>query len=229
MDTSISASADECEADRSTCASPRPDSHPAMSREEQDADEAPADAEPDEPEPSRAGVALDLAALDSVHAELDADWLASRTHAALGLLGCERGELSVVIVDDETMRAAHQEHLGIDTTTDVLTFNLADAALPANAIDAEIYICADEAARQARERRHSLERELLLYIIHGVLHCLGYDDLEESQYERMHRREDEILRLLGVGATFDPDAQAHLGRAAHPRRARTDQAEDSTT
>jgi probable rRNA maturation factor len=234
MDTSHPASADESEADREPAAPPSADaSHAARSTpvDADEAEQAATDADADEPEPAGWGVRLDLAVLDSIRerSTIEEAWLEEKTRAALGLLGCERGELSVVIVDDETMRTAHNEHLGIDSTTDVLTFNLGEGETPTDTIDAEIYICVDEAARQVRQRRHSLPRELLLYIIHGALHCLGYDDTEAEQYERMHRREDEILSELGVGATFETDRNVARRDDRHRPRARADNTEDSTT
>ena len=73
-------------------------------------------------------------------------------------------------------------------------------------IQAEIAVCVDEARRRAAELNHSVERELLLYCIHGVLHCAGFDDQTESGFAAMHAEEDRILNLVGVGATFHADA-----------------------
>jgi probable rRNA maturation factor len=60
----------------------------------------------------------------------------------------------------------------------------------------------DEARRQAAGRALPVERELLLYCVHGVLHCLGYDDHDDAEYVRMHAEEDRILEAIGVGRTF---------------------------
>ncbi len=115
-------------------------------------------------------------------------------------------ELRVRLVADAEMREAHLAHLGHDTTTDVLTFNY--GAAPANApdasgsLDADILVCVDEARRQAQARGLEPEREALLYIVHGLLHCLGHDDRDEASAALMHRKEDEVLRAIGVGSTF---------------------------
>ena len=66
-------------------------------------------------------------------------------------------------------------------------------------------LCLDEAARRAIEFGHGVERELLLYAVHGVLHCLGHDDHEEEQRARMHREEDRLLAAVGVGAVYRPE------------------------
>jgi len=112
------------------------------------------------------------------------------------------GELRVEIVSDERMSQMHKAYKDTPGTTDVLTFDLApdnDALL-----DADILICADEAARQADQRAHDVVSELMLYIIHAVLHCTGYDDTHDNRLgiTDMHNREDEILASLGLGAVF---------------------------
>ncbi len=56
--------------------------------------------------------------------------------------------------------------------------------------------------RQARQRGHSVERELLLYAVHGLLHCAGFDDHGTAAFDRMHAEEDRILRAIGIGPIF---------------------------
>lgn len=129
-------------------------------------------------------------------------WIADRAAAAIGYLGAA-GEVRVRVVNDSEMSAAHKEFLEIDGTTDVITFDMSEPGPGGSAVlDADLLICLDEASRQAGARGHDAERELLLYVVHGVLHCLGYDDHDEEQYAAMHAREDEVLRAIGVGATF---------------------------
>jgi len=108
------------------------------------------------------------------------------------------------VVGDEEMAAAHARHSGVPGTTDVLTFDLRED--PDGPLDADVMVCADEAERQAAARGHAVEREVLLYAVHAVLHCLGEDDRDEASAARMHAREDEVLRAIGVGATFSVGA-----------------------
>ena len=56
--------------------------------------------------------------------------------------------------------------------------------------------------QQAATRNHSPVRELLLYALHGMLHCLGHDDHDEAAYARMHAAEDAVLTAIGVGPLF---------------------------
>jgi len=112
------------------------------------------------------------------------------------------GEARVLLVDDARMARVHEERSGIAGTTDVLTFDLApdDGTL----LDADVYVCVDEATRQAHEFGHPVEREVLLYTLHAMLHGIGHDDTDDTSYAEMHRVEDEVLTAIGVGATFDP-------------------------
>jgi len=109
--------------------------------------------------------------------------------------------VSVQLVDDGAMTTLHREHCNIDSTTDVLTFDatLSDAA----PIEVDIAVCVDEAGRQATARGHAIEHEVLLYALHGIMHCLGYDDHDEADFAAMHAEEDRLLRLIGIGPVFD--------------------------
>lgn len=119
------------------------------------------------------------------------------------------GSVRVRVVDDAEMKLAHARYCGLDSTTDVLTFDLAQGADdPARKVlDTDLIVCVDEARRQASGRDHDHVHELLLYIVHGVLHCLGYDDRDRAAYERMHACEDALLRRAGVGALFGADLE----------------------
>lgn len=113
------------------------------------------------------------------------------------------GEVRVRIVQDAEMAEAHVRYSGIEGTTDVLTFDLSEgASARGGALDVDILVCADEARRQALEHGHGPVREMLLYVLHGVLHCLGHDDHSDDGFEKMHAEEDRILTAIGVGATF---------------------------
>ena len=130
-------------------------------------------------------------------------WLRGRALAALGEMG-NAGSVRVRIVDDAEMSVAHERYAGVSGTTDILTFDLSEPCddFSSKVLDIDLIICVDRARRQGEDRGHGTERELLLYIVHGVLHCLGYDDHDESGYRAMHEREDEILSAIGVGRTF---------------------------
>ncbi|MFM9959412.1 MAG: rRNA maturation RNase YbeY [Phycisphaerales bacterium] len=140
----------------------------------------------------------------------DLIWLQHHLTAALDRLGT-RGEVRVASVGDAEMTAAHARTLGIHESTDVLTFDLAepgpDSQNHAAALDTDIMVCVDEARRHAPEP-DALRRELLLYALHGVLHCLGHDDHDQADFDRMHALEDQVLTAIGVGPVFAPSQAA---------------------
>lgn len=114
-----------------------------------------------------------------------------------------RGVVAIAIADDRMMSKLHVEYTGVRGTTDVLTFDLRDnPADPRALLEADIIICLNEATRQAKTRGHTVEHELLLYIVHGMLHLVGHDDHDPDAAAVMHRREDEILAKIGIGPIY---------------------------
>ncbi|MCC7146813.1 MAG: rRNA maturation RNase YbeY [Phycisphaeraceae bacterium] len=125
-------------------------------------------------------------------------WLKESLAKILRAAALPEASVSLVIVDDRMMSDLHQRFLQDDSTTDVLTFDLRDDA--AQPIDVELVLCLDEAARQAAVRQVPVQLELLLYAVHGLLHCCGHDDHDPAAAAAMHRREDELL----IAAGFPP-------------------------
>lgn len=161
-------------------------------------EDGPTAAEP--PSPGAANLSIDIVDDGGLTDSRVRRFLAEGALRALAPLGCA-GEVRVRVVGDPDMAAAHQRWAGVPGTTDVLTFDLREGE--AGPLDVDLLVCADEAARQARARALPVERELLLYVVHGVLHCLGHDDHDEAAAERMHEEEDRLLAAAGIGATFD--------------------------
>jgi probable rRNA maturation factor len=141
-------------------------------------------------------------------------WLQSHTLAALNhLLVPQASTVRIAVVADAEMTATHARCMGINETTDVLTFDLRDTPDTTSPLDTDVMLCLDEAKRRVTERSpslpsadpaHELRRELLLYALHGILHCLNHDDHTDDDYTRMHTAEDEILKAIGVGPVFNP-------------------------
>ncbi|MFG0258008.1 MAG: rRNA maturation RNase YbeY [Phycisphaerales bacterium JB043] len=131
------------------------------------------------------------------------DWIRSRFHRCVEVV-CDSSrtphDIRVAIVDDARMRELHEQYKRDGSTTDVLTFDLRSD--PGEALDVDLVVCLDEARRQAADRGHDMTHELLLYSLHGLLHCVGYDDRDEEAARAMHRREDELLREVGVGSVY---------------------------
>ena len=132
-------------------------------------------------------------------------WVAGKLREVLVMLGVLSCEWTITIVGDEEMADLHQRTLGQASTTDVLTFDMRDeqgAAREGAAVERDTVLCAAEAGRRAGELGHGVREELLLYAVHSLLHVQGYDDVTPSKARRMHRREDELLGALGVGAVY---------------------------
>ena len=143
------------------------------------------------------GVSLEGASRRLTDADLR--WLEDRCARAAAFLGASGGEVRVRGVGDAEMAEAHERHCGVAGTTDVITFDLAaGGAATGGALDVDLLVCLDEAERQASARGHGVREEVLLYMIHGVLHCLGFDDHDEEEAAAMHARQDEALAAVGV-------------------------------
>jgi len=130
---------------------------------------------------------------------LDVGWIQSQILAAIGFIRSPIERVEVRIVVDAEMAALHDRFCGLPTTTDVLTFPQSEPGQP---VTVDIAVCIDEASRRAAEFGHPLERELLLYVLHGLLHCVGFDDRSEAEHAAMHAEEDRILTAIGIGPVF---------------------------
>lgn len=117
------------------------------------------------------------------------------------LLKAPLAEMSVALVGDRRMAALHEQFMGIPGPTDVLTFEI-EHDRRARVTAGEVVVCVPHAVREARRRRVAARDEVLLYALHGMLHLCGYDDRTDRDFAKMHRREDQILKQLGVGAVF---------------------------
>lgn len=99
-----------------------------------------------------------------------------------------RGEVTVILVDDEELLQMNREHLEHDYYTDVITFPLEDDPL-----EGEIYISVDRAREQAIEYGVGLYEEVERLAIHGALHLAGYDDADDASRTVMRGLEDRYL------------------------------------
>jgi probable rRNA maturation factor len=112
-----------------------------------------------------------------------------------------RAVVSIGIVDDAEMRRLNRQFLHRRGNTDCLSFDLSDEAGQPRVLD--LIVNGELAIREAARRGHAGEAELALYVTHGLLHQLGFDDATAEQASRMHRTEDEILQDLGYGLVYN--------------------------
>ena len=129
------------------------------------------------------GVALDLERLSDVATRAVPLCLAEvcREDAALPGLRC----VEVNLVSDGQIAAVHGEFLDDPTATDVITFD-----------HGEILVSAETAAARAPEYGHGVDREVALYVIHGLLHLAGFGDKTEEEFQRMRGLQEKILRAV---------------------------------
>ena len=125
-----------------------------------------------------------------------------------------RGDVSVVIADDETVRELNRRHRGLDESTDVLSFSFihqgeyyGDGEAPISLSETEVFamppgqppglgeviVSYPQAVRQAEESPHTLDQELASLLAHGVLHLLGYDHAEPEDGAVMRSKETAVL------------------------------------
>lgn len=99
------------------------------------------------------------------------------------------GQLNVVFVSDQYIRALNKAYRDKDQPTDVLSFNYEDEG----GILGEVYISVETAKRQAKEHKLRLEDELIKLIVHGILHVHGFNHEEDEDYREMHAVERAAL------------------------------------
>jgi probable rRNA maturation factor len=115
-------------------------------------------------------------------------------------------EVGLFFVGSSEMAQLNEKFLGHAGSTDVITFNYADT-LPATRkticqrLHGEIFICPDVAVAQSQMFRTDWREELARYIIHGILHLAGFDDLAPAARRKMKREESRLLS--DVAATFN--------------------------
>lgn len=98
--------------------------------------------------------------------------------------------VSLLLTDDAEIAALHARHLDDPTPTDVMSFDVDGAA--------EIVVSVTTARRVAKARGHAVRAEVALYIVHGLLHVLGHDDVAPRARARMRRAEREVMQRLGL-------------------------------
>ena len=113
--------------------------------------------------------------------------------AALEELNVTDAELSVVIVGAKESAAMNEKFLGHEGATDVITFDYSEKL---RQLHGEIFICIEEAAKQAKEFKTTWQSELARYVVHGILHLVGHDDLKPAARKKMKVVEGRLVREL---------------------------------
>jgi probable rRNA maturation factor len=133
---------------------------------------------------------------------------AERTLRAYG--AADEACIDVAVVDDPTIHQLNRERLDHDWPTDVISFLYADEP-----IAGELIVSADTAERVAAEYGWDPAAELALYVVHGTLHLLGYDDRTDEERAEMQSEENRILATFGW--TPPRDRESASSRLASPK------------
>ena len=128
--------------------------------------------------------------------------------AVLDRFGLSKATVSIAIVDDVEIRQLNSRFLNRKSNTDCLSFDLSDTHGPQSPRLFELIVNGEMAVRQANLRGHSSQAELALYITHGLLHNLGFDDATDSKARKMHDMEDNILQQLGYGFVYNKNTKS---------------------
>ena len=136
------------------------------------------------------------------------------------LLQIRRAELGICLVAAPEMARLNETFLRHAGSTDVIAFDYSSHnsqfTIHASRLRGEIFVCVDEAVVQARRFRTSWQSELVRYLVHAILHLLGFDDARPIARRKMKREENRLLRELT--SRFPLTGLAHRRRPQQPRQ-----------
>ena len=125
----------------------------------------------------------------------------------LALRGAKRrraSELHVLITDSDSARALNRDYRGRDYATNVLSFPTELPPAMKSPLIGDLAICAAVVAREALAQGKSLRAHYAHMVIHGTLHLLGYDHIDEADAERMEALETRLLASIGITDPYAP-------------------------
>lgn len=131
---------------------------------------------------------------------VDKDLIQQLVPAVISLEGQSCSEVAVYFVERKEICVLHEEFFQDPTPTDCISFPM-DAEGEEDRILGEVFVCPSVAKEYAETHNLDPKRELLLYVIHGLLHLLGYDDIEDKDREQMRaaeRRHMDHLEDVGL-------------------------------
>jgi len=144
----------------------------------------------------------------------DADWdaelessIENAVNTAAAARGFSRGQIGVMITDDDTIHEINRRHLDHDFPTDVISFTYDRSE---TTVQGELVVSLCTARRLAQELGWDWRCELLLYVVHGTLHICGLEDSTSTQRAEMRSQEQAVLASLGIADArrFSPDSDS---------------------
>ena len=118
---------------------------------------------------------------------------------ALEVESYKEAQVSILFCEDAYIKRLNREYRGVNASTDVLAFSMHEGRFPKvhSEILGDVVISLETASRQTKRYRHSLNKEIALLVVHGILHLLGYDHLKKKDKEKMRKKEQQILAVIG--------------------------------
>jgi probable rRNA maturation factor len=138
---------------------------------------------------------IDIQNLQSV-AKIDKKKVIECVGHALNAMGEKDAELSLMLVNDMYIRNLNWKYRRSDSATDVLAFPMRDSRGLSGSVLGDVVISAETAQREAKKRKKDFQEELDLYLIHGILHLLGYSDEKPRARKKMYDKQKELLKNL---------------------------------
>lgn len=131
---------------------------------------------------------------------IDKDDLSHTVSYVLDRYNQKEAAVSLALVDSPCIRSLKKRYFNIDEVTDVISFGLNET--PSSHLECEVVVNAQLASEFATENSRDTRAELSLYVVHGLLHQLGFDDASSVAAKDMHETEDQILEELGFGRVY---------------------------
>ena len=145
---------------------------------------------------------------------VDEERLRAAVRTVLEDAGRASAEISVAVVDDRMIHTLNRKYLDHEDATDVLSFPLQDEQ---QHLEGEVVASAETAAEVAESFDWSAADELLLYVVHGTLHLVGYDDKTPQASAEMRVQEAHVLARFGLQPCYEPTLERR-GHSDAPRR-----------
>jgi len=127
---------------------------------------------------------------------IDKSFFKKNTGKIVNFLKIKIPEISLVFVNNSRMKNLNRRYRGKNRVTDVLVFDYGRLIGDPLKSQGEIFICLPRAKRQAKLLKHSLKNELVILLIHGILHLAGYSDETKKDYNKMSKKQKALWQKI---------------------------------
>ena len=115
----------------------------------------------------------------------------------------DESEISIAFIDDPTIQELNKQYLNHDYATDVISFVLEESE---TSLTGQLLVSTDTAIKIGEQIGVPMQHEVLLYVIHGMLHLVGFDDTDPESAEKMRAAEADYLSRFGIEHHWEPSA-----------------------